>query len=493
MELNYLMLLLVVFVVLAVWATVFWNKVTRQREEADKKLLLAHDLSAKANSILNSLDQEKEKREQALTLEIEKKEEELTSSRLLILAAIQRSKNELEAKKVAFEKTVSLTRKEIAKEREELNALTQQKLKEVEQNKLTSLAELARKKQDDEAALLLERKKLQKLEKDVDNRKKFTEQLTAELDKNHIQGRKWLSSFISNAFAVFDKKDADYLARKKRPALKASETVKALSEEKRELRERVLFLESQLKTYQEYFPFLLDYEEEILNDIEDFRNTPKEELERVDPVKQLLSNEEYNNLSTVEKNQLALNRFLSNMSSLQVGKMYERYIGWLMEKKGYSVQYDGLLKGFEDRGRDLIVKKKNSSDVQVIQAKCWSKQKTIHEKHIFQLFGTTYELQQKDPEHNYIPIFYTTTDLSEYALKVADLLGVKIVNEPLQKDFPMIKCNIGSNGEKIYHLPFDQQYDKTRIDKKGEFYAKTTEEAEKKGFRRAFKWHGIEV
>lgn len=330
MELNYLMLLLVVFVVLAVWATVFWNKVTRQREEADKKLLLAHDLSAKANSILNSLDQEKEKREQALTLEIEKKEEELTSSRLLILAAIQRSKNELEAKKVAFEKTVSLTRKEIAKEREELNALTQQKLKEVEQNKLTSLAELARKKQDDEAALLLERKKLQKLEKDVDNRKKFTEQLTAELDKNHIQGRKWLSSFISNAFAVFDKKDADYLARKNRPALKASETVKALSEEKRELRERVLFLESQLKTYQEYFPFLLDYEEEILNDIEDFRNTPKEELERVDPVKQLLSNEEYNNLSTVEKNQLALNRFLSNMSSLQVGKMYERYIGWLM-------------------------------------------------------------------------------------------------------------------------------------------------------------------
>lgn len=114
--------------------------------------------------------------------------------------------------------------------------------------------------------------------------------------------------------------------------MKASETVKALSEEKRELRERVLFLESQLKTYQEYFPFLLDYEEEILNDIEDFRNTSKEELEKVDPVKKLLSNEEYNNLSTAAKNQLALTRFLKNMSNLQVGKMYERYIGWLMEK-----------------------------------------------------------------------------------------------------------------------------------------------------------------
>ena len=73
MELNYLMLLLVVFVVLAVWATVFWNKVTRQREEADKKLLLAHDLSAKANSILNSLDQEKEKKRTGISSRDRKK------------------------------------------------------------------------------------------------------------------------------------------------------------------------------------------------------------------------------------------------------------------------------------------------------------------------------------------------------------------------------------------------------------------------------------
>lgn len=52
----------------------------------------------------------------------------------------------------------------------------------------------------------------------------------------------------------------------------------------------------------------------------------------------------------------------------------------------------------------------------------------------------------------------------------------------------MIKCNIGNNGEKIYHLPFDQQYYRTEIKSPGEFYAWTVEEAVNAGFRRAFKY-----
>ncbi|WP_439794691.1 sunset domain-containing protein [Turicimonas muris] len=47
---------------------------------------------------------------------------------------------------------------------------------------------------------------------------------------------------------------------------------------------------------------------------------------------------------------------------------------------------------------------------------------------------------------------------------------------------------MGSSGNKIYHLPFDQQYDKTRIDKPGEYWVKTVKEAEKLGFRRAYRW-----
>lgn len=389
-------------------------------------------------------------------------------------------------RKVAFAKA----EKEFA---DEQNKKAEAILNNLDEEKQKRLKEIEEEKKKLETYIFIERQKLEGFRQKIERKKEFTEELLRQLDKSHIQGRKWLIDLINKAFNVMEEQDAAYLKRKARPAAKAAEIVSSIKEDNRQLREKTLFLESQLKTYKEYFPFLLDYEEEILNDAEDFKNTSKEDLERSDPVKRLLSSDEYNNLSTSAKNQLALDRFLLNMSKIQVGKTYERYIGWLMEKEGYAVQYDGLLKGLEDRGRDLIVRKKNSPYIQVIQAKCWSKHKTIHEKHIFQLFGTTYELQQKDPNHKYLPIFYTTADLSEYANKVAELLGIKIVNEPLRKDFPMIKCNIGAEGEKIYHLPFDQQYDRTRIDKKGECYALTVNEAEAKGFRRAFKWHGTEV
>jgi hypothetical protein len=59
------------------------------------------------------------------------------------------------------------------------------------------------------------------------------------------------------------------------------------------------------------------------------------------------------------------------------------------------------------------------------------------------------------------------------------------------KSYPIIKCNISNSKEKIYHLPMDQQYDRVIIDpSKGEFYANTIVEAEKAGFRRAFRWQG---
>ena len=60
-------------------------------------------------------------------------------------------------------------------------------------------------------------------------------------------------------------------------------------------------------------------------------------------------------------------------------------------------------------------------------------------------------------------------------------------------DYPMIKCNINrTTGEKIYHLPFDINYDKTVIDPAhGEFYAATVPQAESAGFRRTHKWTGM--
>lgn len=53
----------------------------------------------------------------------------------------------------------------------------------------------------------------------------------------------------------------------------------------------------------------------------------------------------------------------------------------------------------------------------------------------------------------------------------------------------MIKCIINrTTKEKIYNLPFDQQYDKIEINSIGEQYVFTIKEAEDLVFRRAKKW-----
>ena len=196
------------------------------------------------------------------------------------------------------------------------------------------------------------------------------------------------------------------------------------------------------------------------------------------------------------RNQLALDRYIArNHSPQEIGRMYERYLGYLWELDGWDVTFKGLVDGYEDLGRDLICKKRGK--IEIVQAKNWSLQKTIHEKHIFQLYATKthYCLENQltaSAKKNVKAIFATTTSLSPMALKVADYLDVEIRNVPLKKDYPMIKCNINpASNTKIYHLPFDQQYDKIKVgDQEGELYALTVKEAENLGFRRAFRWRG---
>lgn len=52
----------------------------------------------------------------------------------------------------------------------------------------------------------------------------------------------------------------------------------------------------------------------------------------------------------------------------------------------------------------------------------------------------------------------------------------------------------GRDGTRVYHLPFDQQYDRTVIDpSQGEFYGDCVKSASAKGFRRAFRWTGLQT
>jgi hypothetical protein len=84
---------------------------------------------------------------------------------------------------------------------------------------------------------------------------------------------------------------------------------------------------------------------------------------------------------------------------------------------------------------------------------------------------------------------YTTTKLSPFARTCAEYLGIIVHEEfPFDRNYPCIKCNISKDGSKIYHLPFDQQYDRVVINiTKGECFVATVAEAEERGFRRAMR------
>lgn len=249
---------------------------------------------------------------------------------------------------------------------------------------------------------------------------------------------------------------------------------------------------AKVASYQlEYLRFLFPAIDDILG--EDYGALNLNPVSSVsDPTRGYLSHEEWSALAPNARDQLALDRYVQSRqkSPWQIGRDYELSVCHEYMAKGYSVATFGSFMGVEDLGRDLIAE--NDSRVLIIQCKYWSQHKVIHEKHIFQLFGTAtcYKLDHPDAADRVVALFVTSTKLSDMARRVALDLGIHIVENHAMADFPRIKCNIGHNGEKIYHLPMDAQYDVTQIKLPGEFYAYTVDEAVQKGFRRAYRRHG---
>ena len=322
------------------------------------------------------------------------------------------------------------------------------------------------------------------------------------------QGFPWLADAISQYTEFRDSKIADYLETKSHPAVSSAEKLRKIAVEKKELQKKFIITRNLIKYYDALFPWLSDFvgddiDELLIQAFQQEKTTGQDD----DPVRTYLTQGEYENLSTTERNQKALDRYWTKKkTSWQIGRDYERYIGYLYEQKGFSVYYQGIEKGLEDLGRDLICKK--DQHVEIVQCKYWREGRTIHEKHINQLFGTTVEYFIKNINRNskvQMDIFptllkrkdltatiVTSAALSETAKDFASVLDIKVVDHfPFEK-YPSIKCNVSyRDGRKIYHLPFDQQYDRTTIDEeRNECYVETVKEAEKLGFRRAWRWRG---
>jgi len=351
--------------------------------------------------------------------------------------------------------------------------------------------------------------KIKSIEREKQELKRAKEKLKEDRESIRIlaseksQGFPWLAKAFADYYYLQKLKEAKYLEHKSHPASVSAEKVREIARERRIIEKKLRIAQGIINYYQDLFPFL----EEFLGNIDE--ETLKKVLSRniekpikeadeigIDPVRiylSSLSEEEYQKLSSAERNQLALDRYWSrHKNNWQLGRDYERYIGYIYETDGYNVYYQGILEGFDDLGRDLICKK--DGETIIIQCKRWSQYKTIHEKHVNQLYGTVIKYIIDHPNEKVRAILYTTTKLSNRAKEFANYLSIEVVEEfPFQK-YPSIKCNVSRRtGEKIYHLPFDQQYDKTLIEtERNEYYVETVEEAEVLGFRRAWRWRGQE-
>ena len=286
-----------------------------------------------------------------------------------------------------------------------------------------------------------------------------------------------------------------YFIEKSRPAYSAAEQVREL---KKKYKEEVTKLKETIYKFDyiiSIFPELKDYIED--NDAIlslDKQTTIRGLKDNRDHSKDYLSDEEWDKLNDIDKWQLALDRYKERRrgSSWTAGVEYELYCAWILRKHGYTVIEHGAERKLNDLGRDLIAT--DGTQTYIIQCKRYSELKgvEIHENTICQLFGTTLHYNITHDSNippQAIPVLIYTGKVSEVAQEFANKLGVVLHKMPMG-DYPMIKCN-KNNRQKIFHLPFDQQYWNTKIDfSSGEFYAFTVKEALDAGFRRALRWSG---
>lgn len=461
-------------------------KVKKYEEEYALKLesftQKEEEFEHKRKEIYEMMKEEHGRNKEEVALKVKEKEEEYASKLKFLIQ--QEETHTLKVKK--DEEAHASKIKEYIKEHEESYA---SKIKEYEESYALKIKE-----HEEKYALMVKEQK----------------EVIEKIAKQKSMGFPWLADAYAEYFFLIDSKREGYLMYKKHRALTSAETVREIKQEKKKLLRENKIISYKINYFQKLFPWLSELIAENEDDEIPVRIEDNEVVNQVDQdsVQEFLTQEEYKNLPSVERNQLALDRYLKsrNKSKWAIGRDYEMYVGYLYAQKGYSIEYKGIIDGFEDLGRDIIAKK--SGETCIIQCKYWAQYKDIHEKHIFQLFGTTMEYWIKNfknhqkqksfeefakflSENQLRPIFFTSTTLSEKAKEMADTLSVEIIeNEPIG-EFPRIKCNINSDESgmtRIYHLPMDQQYDRTIVgNRAGEMYAFTVKEAEDAGFRRAFK------
>lgn len=283
----------------------------------------------------------------------------------------------------------------------------------------------------------------------------------------------------------------EYFRYKTRPSIKTADFIKEIKAEYKKLEKENRELNLLLSQ------FITDEEIDTQKEKEESSFDVEEKAYKYGRVQK----EQWDKLTYVEKLDLVLERYKNSWKDkLNIGLEFERYCGYLYEKKGYQVKYWGILNGKADGGIDLIAKDKTKT--LYIQCKYWGTSKIIRENTISQLFGSalkmaidngeTYESFIKKVKSEKIRIILLTkTEISEEAKTFCEKLNV-IYQEKIEikQDYPRVKLVYGE--EKIFYIPTDLQYDNISFGSTSKEYGRafTCKEAEEKGYRHCYKWKG---
>ena len=178
--------------------------------------------------------------------------------------------------------------------------------------------------------------KLSDLEKEYKQKDIKLRENVKKIAQDNTQNAPWLAERYADYFETIDNKIEEYLIYKKNPAVKASEVVSTIKKEKEELLKQNKLLQYQLSFLKFEFPMLEDAIQLDAKDLQDAidRITNNEEIkDDYEILTPYLSPEEYQKLSSTEKYQLALDRYMSKKkkSLWEIGISYERYISYIYE------------------------------------------------------------------------------------------------------------------------------------------------------------------
>lgn len=298
-------------------------------------------------------------------------------------------------------------------------------------------------------------------------------------------------NFYDEYFEKFIKKYQDYFLYKRNPSPKSAQVLSEIKVDYKKLQ----IENRQLKlTLSE---FITDDEKNTVAEKEEHSFDDENRAYKYGR----FSKEEWEKLNYIEKLDAVLEKYKNSWKDkLNIGLEFERYCGYLYEKKGYQVKYWGILNGKADGGIDLIAK--NKTKTLYIQCKYWGNSKTIRENTISQLFGSalkmaidngeTYESFIKKVKAEKIRIILLTkTEISEEAKQFCEKLNVIYKeNIEIKLDYPRIKLVYGE--DKIFYIPTDLQYDNIIFSSSNKEYGRcfTCKEAENLGYRHCYKWRG---